>query len=145
MLRKSFADLVQFQVHDLRNLISRERTEHNCGADAVQEFGTEGTPQLFHDLLAHFVIFLYLRYLLVLGRFKAERSTALDRVCAHIAGHDDDRITEVYLAPTRIGKMSFFYNLQQHIEGFRVSLFDLIKDYNRVGATAQSFSQLPGI
>ena len=48
------------------------------------------------------------------------------------------------LRPRGIREMPFFHDLQQHVVRFRMGLFDLVEDDDRIRPAAQGFGQLPG-
>lgn len=52
--------------------------------------------------------------------------------CAEIAGHDDDRIAEIYRTSLGIGQPSIIEHLQEKIEEIRRCLFYFIEQHNTV-------------
>jgi len=68
----------------------------------------------------------------------------LNQISADIGGHDDNRIAKINLMPFGVGQVPLFHNLQQELQGFRVCLFDLIKDYDAIRLAADGFRQLTG-
>ena len=62
------------------------------------------------------------------------------RTC--IGGHDNDGIFKVYHPPMGICDLSVIQNLQQNIEHIRMRFFQLIKQHDGIGLSADSFRQL---
>jgi len=75
-------------------------------------------------------------------RAKAHRRLAFDQLGADVRGHDDNCVPEIDLAAKAVGDFALFQNLEQEMHDIRVSLFDLIEQHNRVGATSNRFGKL---
>ena len=65
-----------------------------------------------------------------------------DRAGPHVARHDDDAIFEVSFATFIVGELAIIEDLEQDIEGIRVSFFDFVKQNDRVRTSTNCFCQL---
>ena len=61
---------------------------------------------------------------------------------SHVTGHNNDRILEVDNTSLIVGQPSIIQYLQKDIEYIRMSLFDFIKQDDRIRFTADRFRQL---
>ena len=84
--------LVDFEVHDLKQVGLRQAVENDDLIEPVEEFRLKDALGFLEDLLAHrFVI------LRVLRRAEAHGRLPADQVRADVRGHDDDGVPEIDL------------------------------------------------
>src|SRR3990172_6895048 len=76
---------------------------------------------------------------------ESKRGLALDHFCAHVGGHDDNRVAEINLAAASVGEVSLLHDLEQHVMGFRVGFLDFIEDHNGIRSAAERLGELPGL
>src|SRR5690554_999419 len=146
VLDQALAYLVELQIDNLLDFRAAERTEDDGRIDAVDKLGAEGTAQLLHDVLPHFlVVALLVGFRLRCWNAEAERAAAFDGIRADVARHDDDRVAEVHAATARIRQLALFHDLKQHVKGFRVGLFDFVEDDNAVRTATNGLGQLTGV
>ena len=130
LLDQTIAKIGHHEVHDLDDLVFRERLEHDDLIDTVQELRTEQALDLAHDAGLDLII---VETRCSAGR-EPERCRGGDLTCAHIRGHDDDRIAEVDHAPLRIGQATFLQDLEQDVEDIRMRFLDLVEEHDRIRA-----------
>ena len=76
---------------------------------------------------------------------KSHRRLAFDQLGAHVRSHDDNRVSEIDLLAKAVGDFALFQNLEQEMRDIRMSLFDLIGEHHRVGASSNSFGKLTAL
>ena len=64
---------------------------------------------------------------------------------ADVAGHDDDRVTEVDGAALRVGQATVFEDLQQDVEHVGVRLLDLVEQQHAVRLAAHGLGELAAL
>ena len=64
---------------------------------------------------------------------------------AHIGGHNDDGVLKVGDPPSVVGQAAVVEHLQQDVEGVGVGLFDLVEQYDGVGALPHGLGQLAAL
>ena len=128
LLVQALAQLVQYQLNDILNLLLLQGLEGDDIIHTVQEFRTEEVHQHLLNLFAvHLTLVLH------------------DFAAAQVTGHDNQRILKVHAAALAIGQAAIVQNLQQHIEDVRMGLFDFVQQDDAVGVTAYSLSQLTAL
>ena len=145
MLDQAFRYFVQFQVHDLADVILVQGAEDDDAIHAVDEFRAEYPLERLGQLLAHLFVGQALLGFLVALQLEAERGLLLDLLRADVGGHDDDGVAEIHRVAARIGEVALFHDLQQHVVHFGMRLLDLVENHDGVRAAAQGFGQLAGI
>ena len=73
---------------------------------------------------------------------EAERGVLEQRLGAHVAGHDDDRVAEVDPATLGVREVPVLQDLEQDVEHLRVGLLDLVQEHHGVALAADSLGQL---
>ena len=124
---------------DLADVGAVQRTEDDHRVEPVDEFRAEVSFECFHQLLVHFIVRQLLFADLVQLESKAQGGLAADHFGADVGGHDDDGIAEVHFAPLGIREVTLFHDLEEHVERFRMGLFDFVKDHDRVRLAADGF------
>ncbi len=142
---QAFGHLVQFQVHDLADVILVQRAEDDDAVQPVDELRAEDLLERLGQFLAHFFIGGALFGLFIALQLEAERGLFLDLFRADVGGHHDDGVAEIHRAALGVREMAFFHDLQEHVVDFGVGLLDLVEDHDGVRAAAQGFGQLTGI
>ena len=101
--------------------------EHNQFIQAVDEFRLElHMHGVHHGLLLGFVI-----------QFGVHQELR-----AKVGGHDQNRVLEVHGPALPVGQTAVVEHLQQHVEYFRIGLFNLIEQHHRIWAATHGLSQL---
>ena len=121
------SDAFRFKIDDLADLLLRQRMEDDRRVDPVEELRSEGLLQLAHHLLAHLIVFPLRQLVLVSTVTEAKGGITRDLLGADVRGHDDDRVAEIDLASLGVRQIAILHDLKEHVERFRVRLFDFIK------------------
>ena len=101
--------------------------EHDQFIQAVDEFRLElHVHGVHHGLLLGFVI-----------QFGVHQELR-----AKVGGHDQNRVLEVHGSALPVGQAAVIEHLQQHVEHFRIGLFNLIEQHHRIWAATHGLSQL---
>src|SRR3990170_8959334 len=111
--------------------------EDNHLVNPVQEFRIEYILQLSRDGLLHPLILILFCCLL-----EAQGCPFFNHPCTNIRGHDNDRISEVYLTTKAVSQTSVFKDLEEHIKHIGVGLFNLVKEDHRVWPPPHLLCQL---
>ena len=117
-----------------------QAVEHDDVVEAVHELGLEHALGFFQQLALHVAV-----RVLFLGGRETEFARLADHVGADVRGHDDHAIAEVHLATERIGQVSVFENLQQHVHDVGVRLFDFVEQHDRVRTATHALGQLAAL
>ena len=135
------ASLIQIgcqQIYDLFHILIVQLVEHDNVIDTVDEFRLEAALYLFHDIGFHFLIILRLALL----RCEAEILGIYNPLCSGVGCHNQHRILEADLSALGIRNMTVIQHLQKYVEHIRMSLFDLIKQNDRIRIPADLLAQL---
>src|SRR5208337_1469793 len=125
------AHLLQPKVNNSDQFLLAQGVEDNDIVHPVEEFRLEVNSQRIHYLLA--------RLLMILGG--AQRlSSQIHQV--DVGSHDEDGVAEVYCSALAVGEATVVHDLQKDVEHIVVGFLDLVKKYDRVGATAHSLGEL---
>ena len=65
-----------------------------------------------------------------------------DPVGAHVAGHNEDHVLEVYMPAEGIGETTLLHDLQKHVEHVWMGLLDLVEQDHRIGAPPDALRKL---
>ena len=130
-LGETAAQLSEEQVHDLLDLVQRERLEENDLVDPVEEFGPEMAAEFGHHRFAGLLRDLPLG----IEPLHEERG-------ADIGGHDDQGVLEVDRAALAVGESPIVEDLEEGVEDVGVGLLDFVEQNHAVGAAADGFGQL---
>ena len=118
----------------MRQVVARERTEHEDLVQTVEELRPEGAAQLTLHVLAR-----------VRGNL-AVRADAVEQVlAAEVRREDDDRVLEVHRAALTVRDAAIVEDLQQDVEHIRVRLFDLIEQHDGVRLAAHGLGELAAL
>ena len=103
---KFLLDLVHHQIDYGQYLGLVELMEHHGGVDPVEELGTEEAFDFVHDFFLHPVVAGSRRLSIVALNGEAQGRFSFNQVRPQVAGHNQDRISEVDPPPTGIGQLS---------------------------------------
>ncbi len=121
-------------VNDVRQVVARERTEHEDLIQTVEKLRPESAAQLALHVLAR-----------VRGDL-AVRADAVEQVlAAEVRREDDDRVLEVHRAALAVRDAAVVEDLQQDVEHIRVRLFDLIEQHDGVRLAAHGLGELAAL
>ncbi|GER30175.1 63 kDa protein, partial [Striga asiatica] len=141
--------LLQHNIPNLLHLLLRQLPEHNHIVQPVQKLWPKVIFQLPHHQLLNILITpILLLLLLLLLQLKPKPSLGLlvplleNHTTPDIRRHDQKRVLEVNRAALAIGQTPVLQNLKHHIENVRVSLLDLVEEYERVGAPAHGLAHV---
>ena len=119
----------EHQVHDLADLLDRQRAEDDRRVDPVEELRPEVLLQLARrpspssarsELSAG-------GFGLALRPGSPRLELRLELLGADVRGHDDDAVAEVDPAALGVGQVAVLEDLQQDVEDLRVRLLDLVE------------------
>ena len=117
--------------------------ENDYIVNPVEKFGSENILQLAHNGFADF-LFAH-RFAAFGGEAESSRAALRYLLCADIRGHNDYAVLKVNASALRVGQNTVLKNLKQHIENIGMSLFNLVKQNNRVGSAANLFGELTAL
>ena len=127
---QTLAHALNLQVHNLSQMLGRERLEHDDVVQTVQELGTERLVNHLHRLLGA----LLKRHLLI------------DQVLrTQVRGQNQNHVAEVHGTALTVSQTTVIKHLQQNIEDLGVSLLNLVQQHHGVGATAHGLGQLTAL
>ena len=118
--------------------------EHDDRVHPVDKFRAEDPAQGVHQLFPHLGIGFAFFLLLVFLDRESQAGLPFDHVSPDVGGHHDDGVAEVHFTAPRVRELALFHDLKEHVVGFRMCFFDLIKDHDGVGSAAQGFGELAG-
>ena len=121
-------------VDDVRQVVARERTEHEDLVQTVEELRPEGAAQLRLHVLAG-----------VRGDLPVRTDAVEQVLAAEVRREDDDRVLEVHRAALTVRDTAVVQDLQQDVEHVRVRLFDLIKQHDGVRLAAHGLGELAAL
>ena len=126
-VRETTLQTIHGYFHDLSQIVRRQRGEHDDVIEAVDELRFESLANLvlncFHLLLPRHAL------------LNKEGGTK-------VRGQNQDRVAEVNGSTLTICQSTIIENLQEQIKNLGVSLFHLIEQDHRIGATANGLGQL---
>ena len=117
----------------------------HLGVDAVEELGPEHLLDLVGHLLFHHLVDPFGVGVVVGDGVEAQARIALDELGADVAGHDDDRVPEVHLAPFGVGEVAVVEDLEQDVEHIGVRLLDLVEQDDAVALPADRLGELAAV
>src|SRR6185312_5414829 len=128
-IRQQLIQTVELKIHDARDLLLAQRSEHDYVIHAIQELGPELLTQHRDHLLFHTI----------------EIATGIleDVLASDVRRHDDDGVLEVHRATLRIREPPVIQDLQQYVEHIGVRLFDLVEEHYRIRTPPNRFRELP--
>src|SRR5680860_1424201 len=122
-IRCQLLQTFELELHDLRQILHRERLEHDDIVYPVQEFGPELLAELGEnrglDLRTDVGVAHPIRLL-------------QDHRTPHIRGHDHHAVPEVHRPTLRIGEPPVIQDLEEEIEYVRVRLLDFVEEDDAV-------------
>ena len=128
-LGQPLSQTAKLDVHDLLQMLLRERVENDDLIHAIQKLRPELPPQLLGDGFLHAVI-----------TSAAEIAAIIQNpVAADIGGHDDDGVFEIHRAALAVGQTPIVENLQHGIEDIAMRLLDLVEQHYTIRTTPDSF------
>ena len=114
-----------------------QRAEHDDLIQPPDELRAEPLFCLCHGLLR-----LLFKGCLTPRRKTQRRALPGQKACTKVGSQQHDGIPEIRLAAHGVGQLAIFQQLQQDILDIRVCLFDLVKQHDAVGASADGLGQL---
>ena len=112
--------------------------EHDGGVDPVEELGAEEAFDFVHDFFFHPVVAGSRRLSIAALNGEAQGRFPFDQVRPQVAGHHQDRVSEVDPPPTGIGQLSSVEYLQQDIENVWMGLLNLIQQNGAIVLSAHT-------
>ena len=131
LVLQSLVHICQHQIHNVSDVIFRQRFEQDDLIQTVQKLWSEVSSQVTHYL------FLTLRtdIAFLVNAFQQIAGT-------NVGGHDQNRVLEVHSSSLGIGNTTIIQYLQQYIEYIRMGFFHLIKKDNGVWTSSDCLCQL---
>src|SRR5271166_1238601 len=139
-LRQVLVQLLHHQLHDLDEVLLRQRVEDDDLVETVEEFGVEGA---LHFALHH-VLDLAGDGVFHLG-LETHAGALLQVARTDVGGHDDDGVLEVHRVAQAVGELAVLKHLQQDVEQVGVGLLDFVEQHHRVGRALDSLGQLAAL
>ncbi len=125
---------------DLFDRLLVQDIKENDVIDAVEEFRPEIILERSHDLgLCIVIIVLFCIHCTLC---KADLFHLFDILRTNVRCHDDDSVLEVDAAALRVGETSVVENLEENVENFRMSLFDLVKKDDGIRTMTYHFGEV---
>src|SRR5215468_1900800 len=133
-------DAGDHELHDGRDVLARERVEHDDVVDPVDELRPEGALHLVHDLFLHPLVGGLLPF-----REEAGGRALADEARAEVGGHDEDGVLEIHHVAHGVGEAAVVQHLQEHVEDIGMRLLDLVEEHDRVGPAAHLLGEEPAL
>ena len=135
----SFFQFGEQPVRDGGQLLRAQRVEKHRFIQAAQQFRPEERLGFLHGLAAA-------AFVLPVGCAESQKAgLAAEAPRPQVGREQDDGVGKIRLAPLGVGQAAVLQNLQQQVLDIAVGLFDLIKQYDAVGAAAHRLGQLAAL
>eukprot|EP01085_Mycamoeba_gemmipara_P004067 Mycagemm_TRINITY_DN10252_c0_g2::TRINITY_DN10252_c0_g2_i1::g.4067::m.4067 type:complete len:259 gc:universal TRINITY_DN10252_c0_g2_i1:1483-707(-) len=145
-LRESLRDAGQLQVHDVAEVVVRERVEDDDVVEAIEELWPKVGLHNCHDLVNYLLrqlatLSVELHNLGVLLRLQV-----LEQVLGtEVARHDDHHVAKVHGPALPVGEAAVIQHLQQDVPDLRVGFLHFVKEKNSVGFTSDGLCELTAL